>query len=705
MSTDYKRIKDLIFIRCQEINELLVEGNEIKARDKLIQLLDFHKKNQIVYSELVNHLIREVGLFPYLDEDNSDWEDRYVCSLFKADVGLKENLPLHREQSLLLKKLLQGSNIAVSAPTSFGKSFVVDAYIKIKQPKNVMIIVPTIALTDETRRRIYKKFANDYKIITTAEAEIADKNIFIFPQERAINYVNKVEYFDILIIDEFYKASSNFEPDRSPSLIKAMIKIGQKSRQRYYLAPNISNLESNPFTQDMEFLKLDFNTVFLKQYELYKEIGKDTELKGKKLVEITKREKGKTLIYAGTYSNIEIISTLLLTSFNEQENNLLNQFSDWLGKNYDYNWQLTKLVKRGVGIHNGRLHRSLSQIQVKLFEEENGLNKLVSTSSIIEGVNTSAENVIIWMNKNGQKNLNDFTYKNVIGRAGRMFKYFIGNIFILAQPPANVQAQLGIPFPEIILGDLDFQQHETYLTKEQIAKIKVYDNEMSEIFGYQTYHRLKAESAFQSSDSELIKSIAVDMANNPDSWKGLAFLNKQKPSEWDTSLYKIINLQPGNWDTTNRKFVNFIKVLSQNWFLSIPKLLIKLEQYDIGLDEFFNLERNVTFKFASILKDINTLQKEILHNRVDISRFISWVTFAFMPPVAFQLEEYGLPRMITKKVHKSKIIDFYDRELTIHRTIDIFNEIGKEQLCNSIEIDNFDRYIIDYFYDGITLIS
>ena len=44
-------------------------------------------------------------------------------------------------------------NIAVSAPTSFGKSFVIDAFIKIRKPKNVIIIVPTIALTDETRRR------------------------------------------------------------------------------------------------------------------------------------------------------------------------------------------------------------------------------------------------------------------------------------------------------------------------------------------------------------------------------------------------------------------------------------------------------------------------------------------------------------------------------------------------------------------------
>jgi len=52
-------------------------------------------------------------------------------------------------------------------------------------------------------------------------------------------------------------------------------------------------------------------------------------------------------------------------------------------------------VKKGFGIHNGRLHRSLGQIQVELFEEESGLDNIVSTSSIMEGINISAENVII----------------------------------------------------------------------------------------------------------------------------------------------------------------------------------------------------------------------------------------------------------------------------------------------------------------------
>lgn len=64
-----------------------------------------------------------------------------------------------------------------------------------------------------------------------------------------------------------------------------------------------------------------------------------------------------------------------------------------------------------------------SQIQIKLFEDEDGLNNIVSTSSIIEGINTSAQNVILWKNKDGNPKLNSFKYKNVIGRSGRMFTF------------------------------------------------------------------------------------------------------------------------------------------------------------------------------------------------------------------------------------------------------------------------------------------
>ena len=697
-------MEDVIFENCQHINDFLEIGDDNKAREELIKLLDFHSTNNIEYTPIVNHLIRLTGLFPYLQEDSSNWQERYVYDVFKVNVGEDHPVTLHREQSFLLKQLLGGKDIAVSAPTSFGKSFVIDAFIRIKQPKNVLIIVPTIALTDETRRRLYKKFANEYKIITTTEIELGEKNIFIFPQERAISYLNKIDYFDILIIDEFYKASVVHDKERAPSLVKAIIKLGQKANQKYFLAPNISSLSDNPFTKGMQFIRLDFSTVFLEIHELYKEIKKDSQKKEEKLLQILKAKDTKTLIYAGTYSNIEAISTIILTNFNEKNYARLNQFAEWLGKNYNYNWYLTKLVKRGTGIHNGRLHRSLSQIQIKLFEEKEGLCNIISTSSIIEGVNTSAENVVIWMNKIGTANLKDFTYRNIMGRAGRMFKHFIGKIYVLDRPPSSEKTQLDISFPDEILGDLDEKIHKSVLTKEQAAKILIYQDEMSSLLGIDVFNRLKEDSVFQSSNSDFIKVIALDMARYPENWNGLGYLNSPKREYWDNSLYKIINLKPGGWETKNSTFVAFIKVLRDNWYKSIPELLIALEPHDVGIDDFFKLERNVSFKFASLLKDVNTLQKEILKNKnYDISRFVAWTSHAFLPSVVYQLEEYGLPRMITKKIHNAQVINFLEQKLNIHNVIALFKSIGKSEILRRVEFDEFDKYILDYFFDGIKI--
>ena len=284
------------------------------------------------------------------------------------------------------------------------KSFVIDAFIALREPKNVVILVPTIALADETRRRLQKKFGSTYKLITTADNSLASKNIFIFPQERAIAYARAMAAIDILIVDEFYKASKAFDRERAPALIRSILEFGKIAKQRYFLAPNISELADSDITRGMEFIRLDFNTVYLEKHELYNEIGTDESLKSSALLNILNKNDGKTLVYAGTFSNIKTLSTLL-TERREPRNSTLNgAFENWLARNYSLNWDLTKLVRRGTGVHNGRLHRSLAQIQVRLFEEQDGLDLLVSTSSIIEGVNTSAKNVVLWSNRNGNSN-------------------------------------------------------------------------------------------------------------------------------------------------------------------------------------------------------------------------------------------------------------------------------------------------------------
>ncbi|MDX5347385.1 MAG: hypothetical protein LPK19_09065, partial [Hymenobacteraceae bacterium] len=185
-------------------------------------------------------------------------------------------------------------------------------------------------------------------------------------------------------------------------------------------------------------------------------------------------------------------------------------------------------------------------------------------------------------------------------------------------------------------------------------------------------------------------------------WNGLSYLNSSNRDNWDDSLYKILKLKPANWETGHTTFVKFIKILSNNWFKSIPELLKLLEPHNVGIDDFFKLERNVSFKFASLVKDVNTLQREILKGKnYDISRFVSWTSHAFLPSVVFQLEEYGLPRMISKKIHHSNLINFYDTTLTIHKAIEIFNDLRIENIINNVDLDEFDKYILEYFYDGI----
>lgn len=603
---------------------------------------------------------------------------------------------------MVLKHLLDGTNIAVSAPTSFGKSLIIDAYIAIRKPKNVLILVPTIALTDETRRRLSRKFSAEYKIVTTVDVELGERNILIFPQERAIHYFSKLDKLDLLVVDEFYKASRDFDKERCPALLKAMMKLGSIADQKYYLAPNISRLSDNPFTKDMLFLRLDFNTVFLEKHELYREIKKDAQKKSDFLIEILGKKRSKSLIYAGTYSNIERVSNLLLEKTEELGSDLLAGFSDWLAKNYDPNWILTALVKRGAGIHTGRLHRSLSQIQVRLFEELEGLQTIVSTSSIIEGVNTSAENVIVWSNKNGTLKLNDFTYRNIIGRGGRMFRHFIGNIYILEEPPLPTDTQLDLTFPDELLADVDEQEFKQQLSKEQIAKILLYKEQMADVLGQEVFDRLRNEGALISSDAELLTSIALEINHNRKTWRGLAILNSPSNEYWGWILHKVLRLAPGEWEFPYSKFIEFVKTLSANWKSSIPDLLDKLDEQDVTIEEFFKLERNATFKLTALLSDINVIQKEIMPDQhLDIAPFIARLSKAFLPSCVLELEEYGLPRMLAKKIHAAGIIDFEDESLSLHSALDMLNKMKHKIQEKVADLDGFDRYVLEHFFEGI----
>lgn len=76
-----------IFEECYAINDLLQGNEELEARNRLICLLDSLGKSEQAYTPLLNHLIRESGLYPYLEPETSSWQDRFVYESFKVTSG------------------------------------------------------------------------------------------------------------------------------------------------------------------------------------------------------------------------------------------------------------------------------------------------------------------------------------------------------------------------------------------------------------------------------------------------------------------------------------------------------------------------------------------------------------------------------------------------------------------------------------------
>lgn len=76
---------------------------------------------------------------------------------------------------------------------------------------------------------------------------------------------------------------------------------------------------------------------------------------------------------------------------------------------------------------------------------------LFSTTTITEGVNTSAKNIIITSNKKGIKPLRQFDAKNIAGRAGRFYQHYSGRVI-----------DLNNNFEGIVNGQPEILEHKNY---------------------------------------------------------------------------------------------------------------------------------------------------------------------------------------------------------------------------------------------------
>lgn len=424
-----------------------------KGRDMVIRALNERDRYKN-YDSILKHLVRKAGLFPYLQSefDDHDLEDIVTIEANKPIAG--NSIVFHATQTRVFNQLRDGKNVVLSAPTSMGKSEILANMLNKDRYHTVVLIVPTIALIDETRKKLTTSLNGLYRIIHHNSQHYDDTlpTIFVLTQER-VNQRSDLESVDLFIIDEFYKLGFKYNnegllkyDERAISLNISLSQLLKKSKQWFFIGPNITNVKGlSSLVGDFTFICSDFRTVSVdvKDYDI---APNDTEKKKEVLLEILKECEGeKTIIYCRSPNTANKLAKLLMSE-GKFEGKLKGEYIDWLSDTYDSRWNYCKALKHGIVLHHGVLPRALQHFSVDIFSSSRRHNVLICTSTIIEGVNTRAKNVVIYENYNGLESIDKFTHNNIKGRAGRMYKHFVGRVYCLqSQPEDDASDELVIP--------------------------------------------------------------------------------------------------------------------------------------------------------------------------------------------------------------------------------------------------------------------
>lgn len=344
-------------------------------------------------------------------------------------------------------------------------------------------------------------YGMEYNVIKTIDLVDADsqKNIFVFTPERALQLISnfpnlKIDFF---FFDEVYKINEDYcndgseeESDEKTAKIEneflyedrgktfriALYLLAKRVKEYYIAGPNLTQEQ---FGLGMRrFLQLNGIDVKEIKFEPTLRISVDAYNKhlcehlpkqltgtetfsteiipgGTKVNEriksviqyIGEKQYGKTLLYCNSPGKAVEYSTKLAE---KTEQDIFDSypthfkaFMEHIEKEYNvddsvYEWSLLQILKKGFGMHHGKLPKYIQQEILAQFNRGT-FNILFCTSTIVEGVNTDAQNVIILNASKGNKSLTSFDIKNIRGRAGRYYHCFIGRVFYFTKQLKKIE--------------------------------------------------------------------------------------------------------------------------------------------------------------------------------------------------------------------------------------------------------------------------
>ena len=646
-----------LFDQLRDISSIAVRPErEVEARERLVRLLDEHVGTGSE-RDIIDALCARLGLYPYMTPDREDlsaWE-AFAIELHSPPELADDRFTFHADQQHVYSRLMDGESVVLSAPTSFGKSAIIDALVASHRWSNIVLLVPTIALIDETRRRL-ARYRDHYRLVTHPSESLGERNLIIMTQERFLE-INELPDVDFFVIDEFYKLGAGAQKDSRRTLLNvAWSRLRRTGAQFYLLGPNVDDLDEKlPPELRERLIRSDFKPVAVDIDDRSSVTDQESDL----LRLVNRDLSGSTLIFTGSPQKANGLGKLI-SSQRDIPAGFANQVADWIAENYDSEWDLVRALRGGVAVHTGPLPRGLQRVMVRLFDQRH-VPIMVCTSTLIEGVNTAARNVVIFEKKIDGQLIDFFTFSNIRGRAGRMFQHFVGKVVTYMAPPEDAATIIDIPIES--QSDLASEADLVQLDLDELSDTS--RDRLSAIL-QQDALSLDVIRRNRGFDPELQIQAATTMAGVSDaaarklSWSGRPKVEQAR----EVLSFAFHNLLEGS----QRRGVNFNMIWGQlqNARVNAHDFSAQVDQQmgyarpgqsrnDI-IETVLKFQRNwMGFTIPSMLRATQAVQGEVLAERGDRLKanyeyLLREVESLYLPFAVVVLEDYGLPTPLGLKL-------------------------------------------------------
>jgi len=431
-----------------------------------------------------------------LGERSETFSQLYIQAFqesFKFDGDIESIYRSGGQMKLLYYSSLNES-VAVVAPTSYGKSEMITRKIPNFFEQNICIIVPSKALLAQTKKVLLcNPLIKEHfrKIITHPDMFKNQDTPFlaVLTQERLLRLLlrHRELALDLILLDEAH----NILEDTERSHLLAQVLLIAKARKPAvivnFFTPFIvdtENLKIKNFPLEItkgvakEFMKIErfygydvtSHEFFLYDQFLDRKVELGSLVYRHEIDFIINKKAGKNIIYLNTPRSVEgfalkMAEQLPNLGLSAEVSSVISSISSFIDPNYN----LVTCIKKGILFHHGGMPDIIRLYVEHIYSHYPEFHYIITTSTLLEGVNIPAERIFILNPRKGRPYLTPSQFKNLIGRVCRFKEVF-----------NNDNTDLKLLEPEIYLIKGESAPNNfsllSFFSKKANANIKIKDS-------------------------------------------------------------------------------------------------------------------------------------------------------------------------------------------------------------------------------------